>query len=316
MKNMFVNKKNEKHTSQGLLLNPSSFRHRLRNNFKAWMLILPSFIFLGMFTLYPILSTFVGSFYMKNLSSRVPRFVGLQNFQSLLQDKIFIQAVINNIIIALVTIPLSIATALAMAMFANTKIKGRGIIRAGYVYPALLPMIAVANIWLFIYTPGYGLLSYVEKFLGLSSSNLLGNPSTVLAAIIVVLIWKEAGYFMIFFLSGLQNIPREMYEASRIDGANSWQTLRHITWPLLMPTTLFVVIVALTNAFKTVDHLYIMTKGGPDNASTMILYYIYQVGFEFWDTGMASAITSILIVILLIITCIQFFVMDKRTHYS
>jgi sn-glycerol 3-phosphate transport system permease protein len=147
----------------------------------------------------------------------------------------------------------------------------------------------------FIYYLSQELLSYAEKLLGLRSSNLLGDPATVLSAIIIVLIWKQAGYFMIFFLSGLQNIPREMYEASSIDGASSWKTLRHITWSLLMPTTLFVMIVALTNAFKTVDHLYIMTKGGPDNASTMILYYIYQVAFEFWDTGMASAITTILI---------------------
>lgn len=101
-----------------------------------------------------------------------------------------------------------------------------------------------------------------------------------------------------------------------MDGASEWQVFRNITWPLLMPTTLFVAIIALTNAFKTVDHLYIMTKGGPDNASTMILYYLYQVGFEFWDIGLASAITTVLVVVLLAITCIKFFTLDKRTHYS
>ncbi|HEY3423573.1 MAG TPA: sugar ABC transporter permease [Negativicutes bacterium] len=295
---------------------PLSSAYKRKLNLHAWLLIFPSFIFLVLFTLYPIGSTFVDSFFSNNLSNKIPHFVGNENYQRLLQDRIFMQAVKNNLIIALVTIPVSIAIALSMALFANSKIRGRSIIRAGYFYPTLLPMIAVANIWLFIYTPGYGLISYVERLLGLNNTNWLGDPSTVLPAVIAVLIWKESGYFMIFFLSGLQNISNEVYEAARIDGASNWQTFRKITWPLLMPTTLFVAIVALTNAFKTVDHLYIMTKGGPDNASTMILYYIYQVGFEFWDIGLASAITSVLVVVLLVITCIKFFVIDKRTHYS
>ncbi len=305
-----------KHTGRRMLLRPLYLKRILINNLKAWMLVLPSFIFLMLFTLYPIYTTIFNSLYLKNLSMAVPQFIGFGNYQNLLRDQVFLQAVKNNLIIALVTIPLSLIIALSMALFANMKARGRGLIRAGYFYPTLLPMIAVANIWLFVYTPGYGLVSFIGGLWGFDNINLLGNPETVMPAIIIVLIWKEAGYFMIFFLSGLQNIPKDMYEAARVDGSNSWQTFRNITWPLLMPTTLFVVIIALTNAFKNVDHLYIMTKGGPDNASTMILYYIYQVGFEFWDTGSASAITGILVAILLIITCIKFFVIDKRTYYS
>ncbi len=314
MKNITVDRRCEKHILPRVL--PLSSPYKLKLNLHAWLLIFPSFVFLVLFTLYPIGSTFVDSFFSNNLSNKIPHFVGNENYQRLLHDRIFMQAVKNNLIIAFVTIPVSIAIALSMALFANSKIRGRSVIRAGYFYPTLLPMIAVANIWLFIYTPGYGLISYVERLLGLNSTNWLGDPSTVLPAVIAVLIWKESGYFMIFFLSGLQNISNEVYEAARIDGASNWQTFRKITWPLLMPTTLFVAIVALTNAFKTVDHLYIMTKGGPDNASTMILYYIYQVGFEFWDIGLASAITSVLVVVLLVITGIKFFVIDKRTHYS
>lgn len=316
MNDIISEKTCEKRSFYRMLLHPLFLNRKFVNSIKAWLLILPSFVFLVLFTLYPIYSTFAGSLYFKNLSNKVPRFVGLENYHSLLQDQIFLQAVKNNIVIALVTIPVSIIIALAMGIFANSRIRGKGIIRAGFFYPTLLPLIAVANIWLFIYTPGYGLVSYVESFFGMRNLNLLGDPSTVLPAVMAVLIWKEAGYFMIFFLSGLQNIPGEMYDASRIDGASNWQVFRNITWPLLMPTTLFVLIVALTNAFKTVDHLYIMTKGGPDNASTMILYYIYQVGFEFWDTGMASAISGILVMILLVITCTKFFVIDKKTHYS
>ena len=306
----------EKQAPRGLLLHSSFIRRRIINNLKAWMLILPAFVFLVLFTLYPIYTTLSNSLYLKNLSNRLPRYVGLENYQGLLQDHVFMQAVKNNLVVALVTIPLSIMLAIIMALLANMKLKGRGILRAGYFYPTLLPMIAVANIWLFIYTPGYGLLNQIGKLWGAGDMNLLGDPSTVLPAIIGVLIWKESGYFMIFFLAGLQNIPRDMYEAARMDGANRRQSFRHITWPLLMPTALFVLIVALTNAFKNVDHLYIMTKGGPDNASSTILYYIYQVGFEFWDTGKASAITAVLVVLLLAVTCIKFFAIDRKTHYD
>lgn len=316
MRSITLTNRYEKYSRKGVLLTPFLSKTKLKSTIKGWIMILPSFVFLTLFTLYPIANTFINSFYHKNLSNRIPRFIGSGNYQRLISDQVFLQAVRNNILIGLATIPLSIIIALAMALYANSRIKARGIIRAGFFYPTLLPMIAVSNIWLFIYTPRYGLLSYIDKVLGGGETNWLGNPYTVLPALIVMLIWKEAGYFMIFFLSGLQSIPRDMYGAARIDGANNWQVFRNITWPLLMPTTLFVMIVALTNSFKTVDHLYIMTKGGPDNASTMVLYYIYQVGFEFWDTGMASAITSILVGILLIVTCIKFFVIDKEIHYS
>ncbi len=288
----------------------------ISRNIKAWLLILPSLVFLSLFTLYPILSTFYNSLFRINLSAREPEFIAFENFTGAFGDAVFLKALGNNILIALITIPISIAIAISMAVYANSALRGRWLIKAGYFYPTLLPMIAVANIWLFIYTPGYGLLSYAEGLAGKTGTNWLGDPSTVLPALIVMLIWKEAGYFMVFFLSGLQSISKDMYDASYIDGANKWQAFRHITWPMLMPTTLFVMVIAVTNAFKVVDHLYIMTKGGPDNSSNMVLYYIYQTGFEFWDTGMASAITAILVVMLLAVTCIQFFTIDRKVHYS
>ena len=131
-----------------------------------------------------------------------------------------------------------------------------------------------------------------------------------------MLIWKQAGYVMIFYISGLQGISRELYEAVRIDGANSLQAFHYITWPLLKPTTIYVMIITLTNAYKLVDHLYIMTKGGPGNATNMLLFYIFQVGFDFWDVGRASAMTTILVTLLLVITSIYFFTQDRRTFYS
>lgn len=254
------------------------------------------------------------SLFKNNMSTVMtgPKFIGLQNYVTLFtKDAIFAQAFTNNLIIAVVTVPVSIALAIGMAIFANQVHLGKGAVRVSFFYPTLLPMVAVANIWLFIYTPMYGLLGYIH-----SEWRFLSDPNTVLWALIVMLVWKQAGYVMIFYISGLQNINPELYEAARIDGANAMQTFGRITWPMLKPTTLYVTIITLTNAYKMVDHLYIMTKGGPGNASNMLLFYVYQKAFDQSNTGVASAITVVLIALLLVITCVQFFTQDKKTFYA
>lgn len=286
-------------------------RKKWKTTFLAWGLILPSFIFLALFTLYPIANSIFMSFFENNLSVAVPRFIGLKNYLNLPKDSVFIQAFINNLIVAVCTIPTSIALAVAMALFANKVRVGKAFTRIAFFHPTILPMVAAANIWLFIYTPIYGLISYINPQL-----RLLGSSGTALWALIIMLIWKQAGYVMIFYMSGLQSIDRELFEAAVLDGSGPISTFRYITWPLLRPTTIYVTIVTLTNAYKIVDHLYIMTKGGPGNATNMLLFYIYQVGFDFWDVGKAASMTVILIVMLLVITVVQFFVQDRRTYYS
>ena len=156
-------------------------------------------------------------------------------------------------------------------------------------------MIAVANIWLFFYTPQYGLIEQGAAALGLPPHNWLGSKDTALAAVILVAIWKEAGFFMIFYLAALQNIPPVLAEAASIEGASRWTFFRRVQLPLLMPTTLFVLVNAIINAFRTIDHIVVMTRGGPDNATSLLLFYIYQVGFNFWDTAYAAALTLSLI---------------------
>lgn len=286
-------------------------RKKWKTTFLAWGLILPSFIFLALFTLYPIANSIFMSFFENNLSVAVPRFIGLKNYLNLPKDSVFIQAFINNLIVAVCTIPTSIALAVAMALFANKVRVGKAFTRIAFFHPTILPMVAAANIWLFIYTPIYGLIAYINPQL-----RLLGSSGTALWALIIMLIWKQAGYVMIFYMSGLQSIDRELFEAAVLDGSGPITTFRYITWPLLRPTTIYVTIVTLTNAYKIVDHLYIMTKGGPGNATNMLLFYIYQVGFDFWDVGKAASMTVILIVMLLVITVVQFFMQDRRTYYS
>ncbi|UKS23828.1 sugar ABC transporter permease [Paenibacillus sp. HWE-109] len=289
---------------------------RLKRNSLGWGLLLPSLLILGLFTYYPIFKTTWLSLFRMDLSTPVPVFNGLGNYAALLEDPVFLKVFINNIWFGLGTVPTSMALAFVMALFADKAIRGKGFIRVAYFYPNMIPMIAVANIWLFLYTPKFGLLAHVASWFSEQEVSLLGQPGTVMGALIVMIIWKEAGYFMLFYLAALQQIPKDLYESASVDGVGMWKVLWRITIPLTMPTSLFVAIVAITNAFKLVDHLWIMTKGGPDNASSLLLYYIYETAFSYNDQGMGAAMTVVLVILLLIVSSLQFFGWDRKIHYE
>lgn len=280
------------------------------------LLLMPAVLILFAFTHWPTIATVWRSFYGTARGGRAAPWVGLENYRLMLDDPVFWTALVNNAWFAAATIPLSIGLALAMAMWVNERIRGRTLLRIAYFTPTVLPMIAVANIWLFFYTPQYGLLEQITGFFGLPSQNWLGDPATALGAVIVVTVWKEAGFFMIFYLAALQSLNPSLREAAAIEGASRWMFFRRVQWPLLMPTTLFVLINAVINAFRMVDHLFVLTRGGPDNASMLLLYYLYEVGFKFWDTGLAAALTVVLVVVLVGVTLVQFFTIDRRVHYQ
>ena len=181
-----------------------------------------------------------------------------------------------------------------MTLWVNGRMIGRGFLRMAYFSPTVLPMIAVANIWLIFYTPSYGLLEQIGSLFGLPSHNWLGDKSTALASITTVAVWKKAWFFMIFYLAALQGISPSLSEAAAIEGAGRWFFFRRVLWPLLMPTTIFVLVNAI-NAFRMVDHVVVMTRGGPDNATSLLLYHLYEMGFKFWDQGCAAAITVFLL---------------------
>ena len=267
------------------------------------------------FTHYPILATIRHSFFIARRSGG-ELFVGFDNYRAMFEDAIFWKALTNNFWFALGTVPTSIALALLMALWVNRNMRGRGFLRLAYFTPTVLPMIAVANIWLFFYTPDYGLLDQLRGLMGLPGWNWLGDPSTVMGCLIVMVIWKEAGFFMIFYLAALQQLSPDLEEAAAVEGASRWYTFRRITFPLLMPTTLFVAINAVINSFKLVDHLVIMTKGGPSNASSLLLYYIYEVAFTFQDAAYAATLTVVLLVVLSTLALIKFGYLDRRIHYQ
>src|SRR5450432_2223986 len=205
----------------------------------GWLLLLPSAALLALFTHYPAVATLWHSFGSTPKGARASVFVGLDNYRQLVDDPIFWQSLTNNLWYAAGTIPLAIGLALLMAVWVNGQLAGRGFLRLAYFTPTVLPMIAVANIWLFFYTPGYGLLEQVTGLFGLASHNWLGDKHTVLGAIIVVAVWKEAGFFMIFYLAALQQIPPALAEAAALEGASRAYYFRRVVFPLLMPTTLF-----------------------------------------------------------------------------
>ena len=281
----------------------------------GWLLLLPAAALLALFTHYPAVATLWQSFHSTARAGHASAFVGIDNYRALLDDPIFWQALSNNLWYAAATIPLSIALALLMASWVNGRIPGRDLLRLAYFTPTVLPMIAVANIWLFFYTPEYGLLEQVTGALGLPTHNWLGSKDTALACLMVVAVWKEAGFFMIFYLAALQQMSPHLADAAAIEGASRWYFFRRVTFPLLMPTTLFVLVNAVVNAFRLVDHVVVMTRGGPDNATELLLYYIYEIGFRFWDPAYAATLTIVLLTILGLAALAQFGFIERRVHY-
>lgn len=281
----------------------------------GWLLLTPAAILLISFTHYPTVATVYESLFSKGSSIRPSKFIGTGNYESMMADPIFWKVLSNNLWFALGTIPTSVALAIGMALLVNKALPGRSLLRLAYFTPTILPMIAVANIWLFFYSPDIGLIDRLLGIAGLPGHNWLGDPDTVLPAIIVMTVWKEAGFFMIFYLAALQNLPPELEEAAKLEGASRWYYFRRVVFPLLMPTTLFVLINAVLNSFKLVDHLFVLTKGGPDNASNLLLYYIYENAFSYFDTNYAATLTAVLLALLAVLALVQFFLLDKRIHY-
>jgi sn-glycerol 3-phosphate transport system permease protein len=281
-----------------------------------YLLLIPTFFFVALFTLWPSVSVFYDSLFRQNEAVQVPQFTGLGNYAALFGDPGFQQVVVNTFFYVIVTVPVSVALALLLALLLNRKMRALGLFRLAFFYPVVLPMVSAATIWLFMYTPGYGLVNVFIELFGVPSQNWLGSPNLALPALMILGIWKQTGYFMIFYLAGLQGLPREVFEAADLDGASPLQTVRHLTLPLLMGTTLFVTTIAVVNAFETVDQIYIMTGGGPTNATSMLLFNLWQTLFSFFDTGRASAISVILIAVLLVFTVTNFLALERRATYE
>ncbi|MEX1236061.1 MAG: sugar ABC transporter permease [Roseovarius sp.] len=283
---------------------------------QAFCLLMPAMVLLFAFTHWPAIETLIQSFWSTGRGRRVSQFVGTENYAKMMADPVFRQVMWNNAIYAAITIPAAIGISLVMALFVHRHIPGLAFLRIAFFTPTVLPLIAVANIWMFFYTPGFGLIEQVRGLFDLPAQNWVGQPETALYAMIAVAVWKEAGFFMIFYLAALQTIPQSLREAADLEGTSRWTFFWRVTWPLIMPTTLFISVNAVINAFRLIDHIIVMTKGGPNNASMLLLYYIYEAGFAWWDTAYAATLTVVMLTILMAVAVGQFFLVDRKVHYK
>lgn len=282
----------------------------------GWLLLLPAIGVMLVFTVYPVFRSGYLSLTKYKMGMDAPEWNAFGNYTRLFGSSTFWKVMRNTVIFALYTVLPSMVIGLILAMLVNRKGKHIGFIRTAYFYPSVMPMIAIASVWMFIYMASNGLFDQILMSLGLPEMNVLSHKETVLPAMAVMYVWRESGYLMVFFLSGLQSINTDVIEAAAIDGATGWKTFRHITLPLLAPTTLFVSTIAFTNCFKLADHVIIMTEGAPNNASTLLLYYIYQQGFTNMNYGVSSALTMIMLFLLLVVSMPRFFSQDRKIHYN
>jgi len=293
-----------------------SVSRRKAPNWLPYLLISPTLIIVLVFTAWPTVQAVYMSFFRQYLNIakfRTPTFIGLRNYKELFTSPDFLQVLKNTAIYVLGTVPTSIVLAFLFALLVNRAVKGIGLARLGFFYPTILPMVSAATIWMFFFTPNYGLFNtFLETFGYRGPENWLGNPHLALLAVMIVAIWKNAGYLMIFYLAGLQNLPNDVFEAASLDGASWWTQLWKIAFPLLRRTTLFVSTIAIIDAFQVVDHIFVMTQGGPSGASTVLLYYLWQVRFEDLNVGLASALTVVLIIIMLSITVTNFVLSERE----
>jgi len=279
------------------------------------MLVIPCSLLVS-FTHYPAIQALINSFWNNASSRRPSRFAGIENYQAFMDDDRLAQVLVNSTIYALGTVPLAIGLAIGMALLVNSRYPGTSLMRLSFFMPTMLPMIAVANIWLFFYAPGIGLASQILGVFGLPSINFLGRTDTSLASMMFVAVWKEAGLFMIFYLAALQSVPTNLKDAAKLEGASSVRIFVDVVMPLLRPTTIFVAVNALINAFRLVDHVIVMTKGGPNNSSGLLLYYIYEVTFRQRDFAYGATLTVLMVVLLGALAILQFWVLNRKAHYQ
>jgi sn-glycerol 3-phosphate transport system permease protein len=278
--------------------------------------VAPTLVFVVVFTLLPLGEVLIGSMFKHKLNIpkyQTPVFTGLGNFVDLFKDPEFLQVLANTGTYVVILVPVLLFAALCLAFLLEEKLAGLAFFRLSVFHPTVLPLVSAATIWLFFLTPGYGLWNQVLHLFGYSGpQNWVGNPSLALFALGLVAFWKNAGFLMLFFLAGLQNLDRSLIEAARLDGASGSRLVTGIILPLIRRQTLFVTTIAFIGAFQTVDHVFVMTQGGPSGTSTLPLYYLWQVRFERLDIGRGDAVTVILIAALLAFTVTNTLISERH----
>lgn len=281
----------------------------------AYLFIMPSLLGFVIFLVVPMVASLGISFYDWELLSP-PQFVGLKNFGALFTDVIFRDVVINTAYYTFGLVPLNLVVSLGLAVWLNTRLRGLMWYRAAFFLPVITVTVAVALIWRWMYEPRAGIINTGLRAIGLPGPAWLGDPHWAMAAIIIMSVWKGFGYNMVLFLAGLQGIPITIYEAAMLDGANAWQRFWKITLPLLSPMVFLAVVLTVISSFQVFDQAYVMTNGGPANATNTIVLYIYQNGFQYFRMGYASAIAWVLFGVIFLFTLAQMRLQGSWVQYE
>lgn len=282
-------------------------------------LVAPNVLGLFFFFGIPVLMAFSTSLQEWN-AIKPPRFVGLDNFERLLSDEKFEQALTNTLKLIGLTVPVEIVLALAVAILLNQPLRGRNLLRTAYFLPVVTSTVAASVVWTGIFQPHYGILSQILEPIGLGDTKWLVDPGLVLIPIAVVAIWQRLGFDMVIFLAGLQAIPGVLYEAAIIDGASRRQRFRYVTLPMLSPTTFLILVLAVINSFQIFDQVYVMTlrtvPGGVGGSASTLAYYLYRRAFTNSEFGYASAVALALFTLILVVTVVQLAVQRYWVYYE
>ncbi len=276
----------------------------------GWVFIAPAMIAIAVFFVVPV----VGSLFLSLTDFDIyaladlgnMRFVGLQNYERLLTNPLFWQAMRNTVWFGLLGVPLTIVASLAAAVILNARtVKWRPVWRVLFFAPYVTARVATAVLWNYLLHTRYGVINWAITSVGLPAVDWLGDPSTSIPAILLFVVWKTFGYNMLIFLAVLQTVPDDLYEAARIDGAGPWSRFRHVTLPAIAPTLLLVSIISVAAFFQLFAEPYVMTQGGPAQSTVTVLYFMYEEGFKWWNLGSASAVAFILFLCIFAVTMVQ-----------
>ena len=283
----------------------------------AWLLAAPAITLMMLFIIVPALAVIVLGFTDFELGYSDFRFVGFENYAELFSDRTFRKSLWNTVVYTAIVTPFSIFIGLGIAMLIEAEPRARAFFRTVYFLPVASLLVAMATVWQYMLHPSIGPVNMMLAFFGIAGPNWLGSSSTVLPSLAIIGIWQSVGFNMVLFLAGLTAIPRDLYAAAEMDGVrSSFERFRLVTWPMLGPTTLFVVTISIINSVKVFETVKALTEGGPNKASEVLLFTIYQEGFVYLRVGYASAMTVIFLAILVVLMFLQYRVLDRKVHYS
>lgn len=294
-----------------------SRRARRRKEVMAGALFLsPTLLVFSLFVVFPVVFSFFLSFHKWNMFSAEQAFVGFDNYAAILANPEFWSVLSNTALYTLGTVPLNMVIALAAAYVLNKRIIGRRILRTAFFLPVVMSPVAAAVIWRWVYEPNFGLLNYVLSAFGIPSVNWLNDPTAAMFALILMGVWKSFGVNLVLFSAGLQGIPEQYYEAAQIDGAGKVRQFWNITLPLLSPTTFFILVMSIISSFQVFDTVYVLTSGGPLGSTKVLVFYLYENAFKYFEMGYASAVAYLLFALVFVLTLVQVKYLRGSVHYG